>query len=799
MTSPALGGTVAHRLRIQYASTIAYPDGAPPAWVATATYTAGQVVTTNGTQSWWLCIATSTNHTPPNGTYWQAVSANSLYATQLLFTSLPGSGLPYIAEAPQGDGSQINTLTGEPTIGSYRYLVIDAPPTVPSGSSPGLITPTGIITQAIADSTGNNTLLARRAYGELSRDGGTTWQTVVAGYVTRLQLVDAATYEWSVGETRRVEQSAQIFQTIVPGLAMGTCIMGGPIANEIAPGTVVQKPPIQTPISITDPVPLTLYDPAKTVPAGTVVQKGAFTYLATATSTGAEPSTSPASWTPVNTAKVTTAPAYNGSTVYGAGMIATAADGNMYLARVSNAGVEPVADTTSTWLLLAPPTTAPKNSNNTVPAPQWLPFTTYLPGVCVTELGIIYVCVQANGPGYTATVPPPNTLYWSPVPAGMTPIGVWVPTTTYYPGQVVVAADGNLYLNTVQSFGATQGGGEPPGGGLNPVVDIENTYWIPVSDLPFPAWSNIPDYGGAMCTVIAVGEKTPLLRVVINNGWFKTPTPKAGQAPWTLCGVDPGTGLPVALPAWAIDYMNAPIPSLCAAYGPAPMSYAATFLRGLTPYTGWPPTNIASYIRPDQGGVVDTFVGDSSSTDLGWVIGGLALQITLPSGQEVTVNAYPIYGSPSVVQNSVSIQPQFVNQYPLTLSASLHGTRVLCGLARLLRARHRSERQYRCADASRRGWGGGADARARDATRGQGGRRPDLGSVPAPRRDAPGRPHDHGVEQPAHPVRRRQPGDDPAGHGIQPAVRRSHHGEHDGRRSVQQRDRRPVWALAPRE
>ena len=156
------------------------------------------------------------------------------------FTSVAGSGYPYIAQEPDADGAEIDPLNGTPTCAVYRVRVIDAPATLGAGGIiPGAGTPGGVITAALGDAQGRNVFLSRRAYLSISSDGGVTWPEVVcAGYINRLQLVTADVYEWTVGETRRLETSMTVFQTISPSLEMGTCVLGGPIGGHQPVATV---------------------------------------------------------------------------------------------------------------------------------------------------------------------------------------------------------------------------------------------------------------------------------------------------------------------------------------------------------------------------------------------------------------------------------------------------------------------------------------------------------------------------------------------------------------------------------
>src|SRR5690349_1066956 len=47
-------------------------------------------------------------------------------ADELIFSTIPGAGYPYIAAPPQGDGQTLDPVAGKVTIGAYTVRVIDA-------------------------------------------------------------------------------------------------------------------------------------------------------------------------------------------------------------------------------------------------------------------------------------------------------------------------------------------------------------------------------------------------------------------------------------------------------------------------------------------------------------------------------------------------------------------------------------------------------------------------------------------------------------------------------------------------
>lgn len=149
----------------------------------------------------------------PNGT-----------ADALVLTSTRGGTNPYIAEPPRGDGTQFDPITGAVRTGNYTVLVVDP---ITSGTD-------RVITPALVDAQNRQQLMSRRTYVEFRENAG-AWQTLVAGYLIRITLVDAITYELSVGDSRRVETTRTIFRTDdttyfpIRGTLFGGPIIGGTV------------------------------------------------------------------------------------------------------------------------------------------------------------------------------------------------------------------------------------------------------------------------------------------------------------------------------------------------------------------------------------------------------------------------------------------------------------------------------------------------------------------------------------------------------------------------------------------
>jgi hypothetical protein len=109
--------------------------------------------------------------------------------------------------------------------------------------------PGRIVTGSLTDLAGRQQLLSRKAFVEESEDGS-TWTNLVAGYVNDLALVDAITYAFTIGESKRIEQSVRVFDRItdparfpagIGGQGSGLvaldrtcCLVGGPIVEDFA-------------------------------------------------------------------------------------------------------------------------------------------------------------------------------------------------------------------------------------------------------------------------------------------------------------------------------------------------------------------------------------------------------------------------------------------------------------------------------------------------------------------------------------------------------------------------------------
>ncbi len=146
-----------------------------------------------------------------------------------IISSVPTDTAPYIAAAPSGDGQEVDPITGAVRTGSYTVEIVDA-----NTGTDG----TGTIrylTSRLEDATFRQQLLSRRAYVEIRTDGG-AWSTLIAGYILGVRLISPMRYAIAVGDTRRVEQTQNIFS----GGALGSyttrgCVIGGPVTSDWGP------------------------------------------------------------------------------------------------------------------------------------------------------------------------------------------------------------------------------------------------------------------------------------------------------------------------------------------------------------------------------------------------------------------------------------------------------------------------------------------------------------------------------------------------------------------------------------
>jgi hypothetical protein len=151
-------------------------------------------------------------------------------ADVLVLSTRAGDAAPYLAEWPRGDGQAFDPITGETQTGSYTVLVIDA---ITSGTS-------RVLTSLLVDANNRQQLLSRRVYLRVSEDGG-AWQTVWAGYLLDITLIDSITYQLSLGDSRRLEQSRRLWQQSSTDFPVRGALFGGPIIGGWLNGAAVDR------------------------------------------------------------------------------------------------------------------------------------------------------------------------------------------------------------------------------------------------------------------------------------------------------------------------------------------------------------------------------------------------------------------------------------------------------------------------------------------------------------------------------------------------------------------------------
>lgn len=143
-------------------------------------------------------------------------------ADELVLTSDPVGTNPYIAAPPSGDGAEVDPLTGAVRTGAYVVEVVDADT---GTDATGTLR---VVTNKLEDATFRQQLLSRRAYVDVIRAGVSS--RLVAGYISSVRLVSPMRYAITVGDTRRVERTQTIFQgAALGGYTTRGCITGGPI------------------------------------------------------------------------------------------------------------------------------------------------------------------------------------------------------------------------------------------------------------------------------------------------------------------------------------------------------------------------------------------------------------------------------------------------------------------------------------------------------------------------------------------------------------------------------------------
>ena len=162
-----------------------------------------------------------------------------------------------LTEAPQADGQRIEWTKGTQEIGVVVWRAIDRD----DGSD------TRTITSKIADAFARNQMLSNRCIGEYSKDGG-AWTAFHTGYLNSKSLDDALVFGFTVGDTDRREQSAELFKFLTTAFNRGSYILGGPI---LAPTpTVYGGTPQVAFAGVKDYGPVRMHKVAATAGANTI-------------------------------------------------------------------------------------------------------------------------------------------------------------------------------------------------------------------------------------------------------------------------------------------------------------------------------------------------------------------------------------------------------------------------------------------------------------------------------------------------------------------------------------------------
>jgi len=138
----------------------------------------------------------------------------------VILSSAPG-GDCLVTEPPDGEGQKIDWAEGKLETGSYSWYAVDKYQSAD----------TRAITKQLADADARDQLLGNRAIYEES-DDASAWTAVHTGYVVDYQLRDALEFSFTVGDTDRREQKAELFRTVTDAFDRVCCIIGGPVVAD---------------------------------------------------------------------------------------------------------------------------------------------------------------------------------------------------------------------------------------------------------------------------------------------------------------------------------------------------------------------------------------------------------------------------------------------------------------------------------------------------------------------------------------------------------------------------------------
>ena len=146
-----------------------------------------------------------------------------------------GVGYPMVIDVPQGDGQELDPVKGAIRTGQYTVTAADQiiPATTPAQR---------IVTSTLFDSAGRQALLEVRAVVNISTDNGSTWSGLLYGYLVQYRLANAITWEFSIGDSRHIEDTIQVFDGTDLSLSRG-CIFGGPLSTQAAGKSWINQVP----------------------------------------------------------------------------------------------------------------------------------------------------------------------------------------------------------------------------------------------------------------------------------------------------------------------------------------------------------------------------------------------------------------------------------------------------------------------------------------------------------------------------------------------------------------------------
>jgi hypothetical protein len=145
----------------------------------------------------------------------------------LTFSTIPGADC-FLLKAPSaGDGQSFDPVLGSFVLGTYTVQVVDAGASAES-------TDGGAVSAFMADVDNRYAIISHVGIVEFSADDGATWTVYLSGYITRIRKLSALVYEFSVGDSQRVEQAITLFKEKSKSFDKMSCLIGGPVIGGFA-------------------------------------------------------------------------------------------------------------------------------------------------------------------------------------------------------------------------------------------------------------------------------------------------------------------------------------------------------------------------------------------------------------------------------------------------------------------------------------------------------------------------------------------------------------------------------------